>query len=91
MAHNGAAPHAMKICKPERKLPCYLTALRVPILFNSTMHIVADSATHLLLSQMLSALAETGLGPQDVEHLWAVYEKARAAEEKAGFNTGAQG
>jgi hypothetical protein len=40
---------------------------------------------------MLSALAEAGLGMQEVEHLWAVYEKARAAEEKAGFNTGGQG
>jgi hypothetical protein len=37
---------------------------------------------------MLSALAEAGLGMQEVEHLWAVYERARAAEEKAGFNTG---
>jgi hypothetical protein len=40
---------------------------------------------------MLSALAEAGLGMQEVEHLWAVYERARAAEEKAGFNTGAVG
>jgi hypothetical protein len=40
---------------------------------------------------MLSALAEAGLGMQEVEHLWTVYEKARAAEEKAGFNTGEQG
>ena len=37
---------------------------------------------------MLSALADAGLGPQEVEHLWACYEKAKAAEEKAGFNTG---
>lgn len=37
---------------------------------------------------MLSALAEAGLGPQEVEHLWACYEKAKAAEEKAGFATG---
>jgi hypothetical protein len=43
-----------------------------------------------LLLQMLSALAEAGLGMQEVEHLWAVYERARAAEEKAGFNTGAR-
>ncbi|WIA10207.1 hypothetical protein OEZ85_010410 [Tetradesmus obliquus] len=37
--------------------------------------------------QMLSALSEAGLGMQEVEHLWAVYERARAAEEKAGFST----
>ncbi len=37
---------------------------------------------------MLSALSDAGLGPQEVEHLWACYEKAKAAEEKAGFNTG---
>jgi hypothetical protein len=37
---------------------------------------------------MLSALADAGLGPQEVEHLWACYEKAKAAEDKAGFNTG---
>lgn len=38
--------------------------------------------------QMLSALSDAGLGPQEVEHLWACYEKAKAAEDKAGFNTG---
>jgi hypothetical protein len=37
---------------------------------------------------MLSALSDAGLGPQEVEHLWACYEKAKAAEDKAGFNTG---
>lgn len=41
-----------------------------------------------LVLQMLAALSEAGLGPQEVEHLWACYEKAKAAEEKAGFNTG---
>lgn len=38
--------------------------------------------------QLLSALSDAGLGSQEVEHLWACYEKAKAAEEKAGFNTG---
>lgn len=44
----------------------------------------------LLLLQMLSALTAAGLGAQEVEHLWACYEKAKAAEEKAGFATGQQ-
>lgn len=43
---------------------------------------------HNTFLQMLSALTEAGLGPQEVEHLWSLYEKAKAAEEKAGFNTG---
>jgi hypothetical protein len=38
--------------------------------------------------QMLAALTEAGLGPQEVEHLWSCYERAKAAEDKAGFNTG---
>lgn len=42
----------------------------------------------VLLPQLLSALSEAGLGAQEVEHLWACYEKAKAAEEKAGFATG---
>lgn len=44
----------------------------------------------LLLLQMLSALTAAGLGAQEVEHLWACYEKAKAAEDKAGFATGQQ-
>jgi hypothetical protein len=44
----------------------------------------------LSLLQMLSALSAAGLGAQEVEHLWACYEKAKAAEEKAGFATGQQ-
>lgn len=40
---------------------------------------------------MLDALTEAGLDPQSVEHLWTCYEKARAAEDKAGFNTGMLG
>jgi len=39
---------------------------------------------------MLDALSAAGLGSQDVERLWACYEKAKAAEEKAGFATGEQ-
>lgn len=46
--------------------------------------------TLLLLLQMLSALTAAGLGAQEVEYLWACYEKAKAAEEKAGFATGQQ-
>lgn len=39
---------------------------------------------------MIIALADAGLDPQATEHLWTCYEKARAAEDKAGFNTGVQ-
>jgi hypothetical protein len=38
--------------------------------------------------EMLDQLDSAGLGPQQVEYLWQCYEKARQAEEKAGFKTG---